>query len=430
MFDSVGLAEPGEPEKPGDFDGVDWPVWLAEQMGPTGEALNLLAGVRPDALSESARVSALAQLTAIGAHFESVRARFTEAVAGPAPEDPREDWGAHEVAVASRCSVYGADRQIFFSRELSGRLRATLAALEVGRISYAQARMMAEALAHLDDDIAQQIEEKMLRFAFRQDLTKFKIALRRWIARLDPTFIPRSKAARADARCEHSALDDGTGEIYLRGPLELTALIDTALTAYASSSKALHGGTVGTRKLAGLVQWAESYLCAPDAPRRHGRAFGVSLCVDAPTVFGLAQHPAEIPGYGMVPYEAALDLLASGSPLRKLLIDPADGHLLYYGRTTYVIPPPLADHLIALHVTSAAPHSAVPAAGCDMDHNVPYADGGTTDPDNNAPFDRRWHRGKTHAGWTYVKNKDGSVDWTSPLGQTVRVDPHDYRLGP
>jgi hypothetical protein len=148
-------------------------------------------------------------------------------------------------------------------------------------------------------------------------------------------------------------------------------------------------------------------------------------------MLGLANHPAEIPGYGMVPADAALHLLADGSPIRRLVVDERDGHLLDYGTTTYVVPPALAEHLIALHQTSAAPHSAVPAEGCDYDHNVPFGPhGGTTDPHNVTPLDRRWHRAKTHAGWTYLKNNDGTVDWTSPLGQRLRTDPHDYRLGP
>jgi hypothetical protein len=216
----------------------------------------------------------------------------------------------------------------------------------------------------------------------------------------------------------------------VRGPLEKTALIDQALSAYATATKVALGGTVGSRKLAALVQWAESYLTSPEAPRRHGRACGVNVTFDAPTMFGVAQHPAEIPGYGLVPAEAAFELLANGSPLRRLIIDETDGHLLDYGTKTYLVPPPLADHLIALHVMSAGPHSNVPAANCDMEHNLPHELGGTTDPDNNTPIDRRWHRAKTHADWTYVKNEDGTVTWTSPTGLTEIVYPHDYRLGP
>ncbi|HVS69361.1 MAG TPA: hypothetical protein VHE56_12470, partial [Mycobacteriales bacterium] len=80
--------------------------------------------------------------------------------------------------------------------------------------------------------------------------------------------------------------------------------------------------------------------------------------------------------------------------------------------------------------TSAAPHSRVPAADCDMEHLIPHQQHGTTDPNNNTPIDRRWHRAKTHTDWTYQKNPDQSVTWTSPHGLTETIHPHDYRLGP
>jgi hypothetical protein len=403
---------------------------MAEHLGPCGEALNLLAGVNPAALSESARACALAQLTAIGAHHASVLASFTAAVAGPAPADSREDWGVHDVAVATRLSLYAADRQVALARDLAGRLRATREAMSDGRVTAAQALALGEGVAHLEDDIAQQVEERMLKFAHRQDLTKFKNGLRRWLARLDPSFLKRAREARTEIIAGHTSRADGVGELFVRGPLEKTALIDQALSAYATASKITLGGTIGSRKLAALVQWAENYLTAPEAPRRHGRAYGVNVTFDAPTMLGLAQHPAEIPGYGMVPPEAALDLLANGTPLRRLIIDETNGQLLDYGTKTYLVPPPLADHLTALHMMSAGPHSNAPAADCDMEHNVPHDKGGATDPDNNTPIDRRWHRAKTHADWTYVKNKDRSVTWTSPTGLTETVYPHDYRLGP
>ncbi|HVX68797.1 MAG TPA: DUF222 domain-containing protein [Mycobacteriales bacterium] len=429
MFETVALAEPEEPAGDWTFT-PDWPVLMAEGLGPTGEALNVLSGCDPAGLSEAARTSALSQLAGIDAHLGAVRARFTNAVAGPKRDEPHEDWGAHEVAVSSRCSVYAADRQIEFARALAGRLSKTFDAMEAGRINYPQALALFEAVAPLEDEVAWQIEENMLRYAWRQDLTKFKICLRRWVAREDPNFSERSKEARKDIAVVHTPLDDGTGELYIRGPLEQTTAIDLALTAYAKTAKPTLGGTAEGRKLAGLVQWAENYLTAPDAPRRHGRASTVTMTIDAPTMLGLTKHPAEIPGVGMIPGDAVLEVLAEGSPIRRLIIDEHDGHLLDYGTKTYVVPPPLADHLIALHQSAAAPHSNVPAAVADMDHNQPHDQKGKTSPENVTPLDRRWHRAKTHAGWTYVKNQDGTVDWTSPTGQTHRVDPHDYRLGP
>jgi hypothetical protein len=326
--------------------------------------------------------------------------------------------------------VYAADRDVAFARALGGRLAATKTSLDEGRITERQARALFEETAHLADKIALQIEQRMLKYCHRQDFPKFSNSLRRWLARLDPDFVKRAVNARSQVTFEHTANDDGTGTLHVHGPLEKTAILDTALRAYATATKTAKGGTAEERKLDALVGWAERYLTSPDAPRRHGRAYGINLILDAPTMFGMADHPAEIPGYGLVPAEAALRLLAEGSPIRRLIIDEHDGRLLHYGTKTYLVPPPLADHLIALHQTSATPHSNVPAANCDMEHNLPHDAGGTTDPDNNSPTDRRWHRAKTHAGWTYRKNTDGSVDWTSPLGQSLRVDPHDYRLGP
>jgi hypothetical protein len=299
-----------------------------------------------------------------------------------------------------------------------------------GRITALQARALYEGVAHLPDEIAQDIEARLLRCSHRQDLALFKASLRRWLARLDPSWRERAETARQQVLCEHTANEDGTGDLFLRGPLEFTSTVSAALNAYAQANKQALGGTSSERKLAGLVAWAENYLTSPGAPRRHGRAIAVNITIDTPTVFGLANHPAEVIGYGHIPAQAALHLLADGSPLRRLLIDPDDGHLLHYGRSTYNVPPPLADHLIALHVNSAGPHSTVPADSCDLDHNHPYDQGGTTDPDNNAPLDRRWHRAKTHADWTWTYHNDRTITWISPSGLRQTVHPHDYRLGP
>jgi len=67
---------------------------------------------------------------------------------------------------------------------------------------------------------------------------------------------------------------------------------------------------------------------------------------------------------------------------------------------------------------------------CDLDHIEAYVemdDGGPpgqTNPDNLAPLCRRHHRAKTHRGWTYVRNRNGTYTWASPHGRhfTVTTD--------
>jgi hypothetical protein len=271
----------------------------------------------------------------------------------------------------------------------------------------------------------------VLIYCHRQDLTLFKAALRRWLAKLDPGFIPRATAARTECVVEHTANGDGTGELFIRGPLEITTAISMALTAYAAKTRAEQGGTAAQRKLAGLRDIIDTFLGSDRAPTQHGRLPIVNVTIDLATLIGLRNGVAEIPGVGAIPASVALWLLADGAPLRRLVTDPLNGALLDYGTSTYAVPPRLADFLCAKNITSAAPHSAVDSRGCDMEHNIPHDHGGNTDRFNNTPVDRRWHRAKTHGNWTYLKDPDdGTTIWTSPTGLSCQIDPYDYRAGP
>jgi hypothetical protein len=69
------------------------------------------------------------------------------------------------------------------------------------------------------------------------------------------------------------------------------------------------------------------------------------------------------------------------------------------------------------------------AAAADIDHVVPFGDGGRTVRDNLASISRRWHLLKTHAGWTVTHTETGWT-WTSPTGRSYATQPYDYRLGP
>ncbi len=92
-------------------------------------------------------------------------------------------------------------------------------------------------------------------------------------------------------------------------------------------------------------------------------------------------------------------------------------------------PPAWMRELVVLRDrTCVHPHCDKPARDCDLDHIEPYVemdDGGPpgqTRPDNLAPLCRRHHRAKTHHGWTYRRNGDGSYTWTSPFGERCTVD--------
>ena len=77
--------------------------------------------------------------------------------------------------------------------------------------------------------------------------------------------------------------------------------------------------------------------------------------------------------------------------------------------------------------TCVHPNCAKDARDCDLDHIEAFVemdDGGPpgqTRPDNLAPLCRRHHRAKTHYGWSYQRNADGSYTWVDPFGRTYVV---------
>jgi hypothetical protein len=78
--------------------------------------------------------------------------------------------------------------------------------------------------------------------------------------------------------------------------------------------------------------------------------------------------------------------------------------------------------------TCVHPYCDKDARDCDLDHIEAFVemdDGGPpgqTRPDNLAPLCRGHHRAKTHHGWSYVRNQDGSYTWADPHGNRFTVD--------
>lgn len=67
------------------------------------------------------------------------------------------------------------------------------------------------------------------------------------------------------------------------------------------------------------------------------------------------------------------------------------------------------------------PWCATDARSCDLDHVIPYDDGGATSPLNLAPLCRHHHRAKTRRRWRYRREPDGTYTWTGPHGRRYRV---------
>jgi hypothetical protein len=195
-------------------------------------------------------------------------------------------------------------------------------------------------------------------------------------------------------------------------------------TARAGCDQSAHPGSepIDARRADALLAWAQAALADPNLPRRQGRRVEVQVVMDAATLFGLADNPAELIGYGPIPADAAR-LLAGDATWRRLLVDPVDGHLLDYGSVTYRPPQRLVDFIVARDRCCRFPGCARRADACDVDHVCPYHTGGATAAGNCCCLCRHHHRLKTHGGWHLELRPDGTAIWSAPSGRTFHVYP-------
>lgn len=90
----------------------------------------------------------------------------------------------------------------------------------------------------------------------------------------------------------------------------------------------------------------------------------------------------------------------------------------------------LADFIRCRDLTCRFPGCDKPATGCDLDHTIPYGDGGPTQASNIKALCRKHHLLKTFWGWQDQQLRDGTIIWTSPAGETYTTTPGSALLFP
>jgi hypothetical protein len=103
------------------------------------------------------------------------------------------------------------------------------------------------------------------------------------------------------------------------------------------------------------------------------------------------------------------------------------GDCAHRRQTTAYRPGPGLRHLIEIRQrTCSAPGCRRPARRCDLDHTIPFDQGGRTCECGLAPLCRRHHRAKQAPGWQLDQPEPGVLVWTAPSGRTYPVQPDTY----
>jgi hypothetical protein len=149
----------------------------------------------------------------------------------------------------------------------------------------------------------------------------------------------------------------------------------------------------------------------------------IHVVAEQASVEGTGTTPGFMAGAdGLIPPEVVAEL-AKSAALRPLVVPVA-------GEPHYIPSARLAEYVRCRDLTCRAPGCDQPAVYCDIDHTIPFADGGPTHPSNLKCVCRKHHLLKTFWGWRDKQLPDGTVIWTLPSGQTYVTSPGSAILFP
>ncbi len=155
------------------------------------------------------------------------------------------------------------------------------------------------------------------------------------------------------------------------------------------------------------------------------------------------------PGQGPAPpgpAPPAAGLLVAGSPLARIVArattaanreaaaagrrrqndERAGGCAHELASAAYRPPPRIAELVNARDQTCRYPPCRRPAEQCDLDHGVPYDQGGLTCPCNIGGKCRSHHQLKQHPRWSVTQPAPGVFRWTTAAGRTYTTRPDAY----
>ena len=115
-----------------------------------------------------------------------------------------------------------------------------------------------------------------------------------------------------------------------------------------------------------------------------------------------------------------ITITAPLTPIARGRCDHAHGEVGYH-------PSRKLTHLIrARNNRCTAPGCTRPAARCDLDHTVPWDQGGLTCECDLAPLCRHHHRCKQSQGWKLEQPSPGVLIWRTPAGRSYATTPTVY----
>ncbi|QUR67651.1 HNH endonuclease signature motif containing protein [Mycobacterium spongiae] len=408
---------------------------LVERCYPSS---TVRSGVLVDAICAAARAEnrgAAAQLVAIGELFAYRLTRCSDT----------EDWAidtmaavSAEVAAALRISQGLASSRLRYARAMRERLPRVGEVFNTGEIDYRMFQTIVyrtdlitdrDVLAAVDAELAAKVTRwpSMTRSRLGGQIDKI-------VARADADAVRRHKKNQTDREIWIGANEGGTSEIHGSLFTPDANALDKRLTALAATVCERDPRSREQRRadaLGALAAGADRLGCrcgraaCSAGQRPSATPVVIHVIAEQATINGTGSAPAsEIGADGLITADLVAELAASAKMVP--LVHPADAP----PEPGYVPSTALADFVRCRDMTCRWPGCDQPAADCDLDHTIPYADGGPTHAANLKCYCRTHHLVKTFWGWRDQPLSDGTVIVTSPAGRTYVTTPASALLFP
>ncbi len=403
-----------EVEGAGVLEGLD-------SMPPGAGLAGLLDSVDVRGLSGYDRVVLLQALQRLVSHYQ---ARLYEAMAaivefleveGEEEDDAEGVWLAAgaEIRAALCLTRRTADAELSMAWHLQERLPCLGEALAAGDIDLRRARVTADGTAHLPEPTARQVVAQILEEASSLTTGQLRALVRRLCLEADSEEAERRyEQALSERRVITEPTTSGTAHLY---GLELSphrvAAVTRRINLLARSLK--HSGE--SRSMDQLRADVFLDLLHGTATASKAPEGTVDIYVDEETLAGLADRPGEIPGFGPVIADIARQVATQQARWQFTVTN--QGQPLHVGVTRRRPTATQQRAVQALHRTCVFPGCRMPAQDCDLDHRIPWAEGGATTIRQLVPLCRHDHQIRHRCGWTHQQLPD-RIQWTSKLGHT------------
>ncbi len=392
-------------------------------MEPGPALAAILASIDVDEISGYDRIVVLRAHQRMASHYQAhIYADMSSVVDAMADEGDDEPWAAAsaaaEIRVALRLTRRAADSEVALALDLHRRLPEVHAGLVAGVIDVRRAKIIAGATAHVSDAAAAAVAAQALADAPRLTTGQLAALIRRLAVAVDPEDARnRFELAVEQRRLVTEA--DASGTAHLLGldlPPDRVSAARARIDRLARQLKTKDEA----RSMDQLRADVFLDLLAGKAVGEGARVGGVEIRVDLETLAGLSEHPGELAGYGPVIADIARRVADQQhhARWRYTVTDPDSGMPVATGITRRRPTASQRRHVEALHPTCVFPGCRMPARGCDLDHRIPWAEGGPTTVDSLGPLCRHDHVVRHAARWRYRRLPNGDHVWTTRLGHT------------